>query len=74
MPAPAHVQAATLNRFIAGWKRWTPQDYLATWSDDCVQQLMPYSLGVAARSRAEVNIFLPKMMEALINYEVGTLG
>ncbi|KUI60106.1 hypothetical protein VP1G_11165 [Cytospora mali] len=72
MPAPAHIQAATLDRFIAGWKKWTPEDYLATWSDDCTQQLMPFSLGVPARSRAEVNVFLPKLMTVLTNYELET--
>ena len=74
MPAPAHIQAATLDRFIAGWKKWTPEDMMATWSDDCVQKMLPLSLGVPPRSVAEVKEILPRLMEILTNYEVWISG
>jgi len=73
MPAPAHIQAATLEKFIAGWKKWTPEDWMATWSADCKQRMLPFSLGVPLRSRAEVQVILPKLMEILTNYEASNM-
>ena len=70
MPAPAHIQADTLDRFIAGWKKWTPEDVMATWSSDCVQVMLPLSLGVPPKSISEVKKVLPKLMAILKNYEV----
>lgn len=70
MPAPAHVQADTLDRFIAGWRKWTPEDWMATWSSDCVQVMLPLSLGIPPKSVAEVKGILPKLMEIVTNYEV----
>ncbi|KAL4815781.1 hypothetical protein BDW67DRAFT_185500 [Aspergillus spinulosporus] len=63
MPAPAHIQAATLDKFIAGWKTFTPEAWMASWSADCTQQILPFSLGVPARSRAEAQQVLPKLIE-----------
>ncbi|CZR68583.1 uncharacterized protein PAC_18482 [Phialocephala subalpina] len=70
MPAPAHIQAATLDKFIAGWKKWIPEDWMATWSDDCKQRVLPFSLGLPTKSRADVQAILPKLMEILTNYEL----
>ena len=70
MPAPAHVQADTLDRFIAGWRKWTPEDWMATWSSDCVQVMLPLSLGIPPKSVGEVKGILPKLMEIVTNYEV----
>ncbi|KAA8575245.1 hypothetical protein MFRU_002g02160 [Monilinia fructicola] len=70
MPAPAEVQAATLEKFIAGWKEFTPESWMATWSEDCTQKMLPLSLGVPARSRTEVLGILPKLIGILKNYKV----
>ncbi|TVY84596.1 Monooxygenase ptaG [Lachnellula suecica] len=70
MPAPADIQAATLDKFIKGWKKWTPEDWMATWSDDFKQGMLPFSLGVPSKSRAEAEFILPKLMAILTNYEV----
>lgn len=43
---------------------------MATWSDDCVQRMLPLSLGVPPKSVAEVKAVLPKLMAVLTNYEV----
>jgi hypothetical protein len=71
MPASAEVQEATLNKFIAGWKEWTPEAWMATWSDDCTQKTLPFTLGIPARTLPEVKFMLPKLMGILKNYEVG---
>jgi hypothetical protein len=73
MPAPAEVQAATLHKFIAGWKEFTPESWMATWSEDCTQKMLPLSLGIPARSRTEVLGILPKLIGILKNYKVGNL-
>jgi len=70
MPAPASVQAATIDKFIAAWKRFTPKDMLATWSDDFTQHTLPFSLGHASRTRAQVEATLPKLAQILTNYTV----
>lgn len=74
MPAPAEVQAATLEKFIAGWKEFTPESWMATWSEDCTQKMLPLSLGVPARSRTEVLGILPKLIGILKNYKVSYLS
>ncbi|KAJ6071511.1 hypothetical protein N7499_009525 [Penicillium canescens] len=70
MPAPAHIQAATLQKFLAGWKKFTAQEWMATWSAENTQQILPFSLGVPPRSRAEVQQVLPKLIGVLKNYEM----
>lgn len=70
MPAPLHIQAATLDRYIEGWKHFTAESWMATWSHDCQQKMLPFTLGIPSRSRAEVEIFLPKLMSVLKNYKV----
>ena len=71
MPASAEVQGETLQKFIAAWKRWNAEDWLATFADDFTQVTMPFGLGVPARSRSEVEQVLPKLMQLVQNYEVG---
>lgn len=73
MSAPAHVQAATIDKFIAGWKKLSPKDMFATWSDDATQQALPFSLGHPSRSRAQVETALPRLMQILTNYKVSLL-
>jgi hypothetical protein len=70
MPGPAEAQARTLDQFIEGWKAWTPEAWTASWSPDCLQKMLPFTLGVPAKSLDEVLYILPKMMEVLTNYEV----
>jgi hypothetical protein len=70
MPGAAEIQTRTLEQFIEGWKAWTPEAWTACWSPDCQQQMLPFTLGVPARSLEEVMHVLPKMMEVLTNYEV----
>lgn len=72
MPAPANIQAATLDKFIAGWKTFAPEAWMASWSANCTQQILPFSLGVPARSRTEAQQVLPKLIEILINYEASS--
>ncbi|KAL9111227.1 MAG: hypothetical protein Q9227_004305 [Pyrenula ochraceoflavens] len=69
MPAPASIQVATLDKFIEGWKKWTYEDMTATWSDDCKQRMRPFTMGVPARSRAEVAHVLPTLISVLKNYK-----
>ncbi|KAJ5600238.1 hypothetical protein N7450_001305 [Penicillium hetheringtonii] len=70
MPSPAHIQAATLQKFLAGWKKFTAEEWMATWSTDSRQKLLPFSLGVPSRSRTEVQQVLPKLIGVLNNYEM----
>jgi hypothetical protein len=70
MPAPAETQTATLNKFIDGWKGWTPDGFLASWSEDCAQVTLPFSSGVAPRTRAITEELFPKLMSILTNFEV----
>ncbi|KAI1328250.1 hypothetical protein F5Y16DRAFT_398655 [Xylariaceae sp. FL0255] len=70
MPASAQVQAATLDKFIEGWKTFTAEAWMETWSDDCKQQMLPSTLGIPARFRTETAAFLPKLISVLKNYEM----
>ncbi|ORX99968.1 hypothetical protein BCR34DRAFT_606450 [Clohesyomyces aquaticus] len=53
MPAPAEAQAATLERFIKAWGKWTPQ-FLEEWSEDLTFSTLPFSYGKPTRTRAQV--------------------
>ncbi|KAB8227141.1 uncharacterized protein BDW43DRAFT_304834 [Aspergillus alliaceus] len=70
MPAPAEKQTATLNKFIEGWKGWTPDGFLASWSEDCAQVTLPFSSGVAPRTRAITEELFLKLMSILTNCEL----
>jgi len=73
MPAPAHVQAATINKLIQGWKDWTPDAFLSVWADNCTQTQLPFSGKVPTRTREHVEHFFPILMSLLTNFEVCTL-
>lgn len=73
MSTVAANQVATLEQFIAGWKKFTPEDWMASWSEDCTQKMLPFTMGVPARPRDEVQVVLPKLMEILTNYEAGSM-
>lgn len=70
MPAPTHVQANTLEKFISGWKTGTAEGMTAVFSDNCIQRTLPFSLNIPTRSREEVGVILPKLMGSLRNYQV----
>ncbi|KAI0126597.1 hypothetical protein BJ170DRAFT_412669 [Xylariales sp. AK1849] len=70
MPTTANIQAATLEKFIEGWKEWTPEGCAATFSDDFQQQILPLSLGLPPRSRAETVQFLPTITGVVKNFQV----
>jgi hypothetical protein len=70
MPAPAEIQAATLDKFLTAWKNQAAQDTIALWSDDFKQQLLPYSLGLPSHNRAKAAIVYPKLMGSLKNWQV----
>lgn len=70
MPAAPEVQRATLERFIQGWSGWTPDGFLANWSDDCTQTTLPFTSGVPIRTRAHTVVLFPKLMSTLTNFQV----
>ncbi|PHH92986.1 hypothetical protein CDD83_2819 [Cordyceps sp. RAO-2017] len=70
MLATAEAQAATLERFIQGWSGWTPDGFLATWSEDCTQKQLPYRYGVPLRRRKDVEHLFPILMSLMTNFEL----
>ncbi|KAG0650224.1 Monoogygenase [Hyphodiscus hymeniophilus] len=70
MSSSAETQQVTLDKFIAGWKNWKAEDMIADWSDECTQTVLPFSLGHAPRTRAEVAFTLPKLMGIVSNHEL----
>lgn len=70
MPAPAEVQKKTIDAFLDGWAKWTPEAFLSTWSDDCTQQTLPYSHNVPKRDRANTNHLFPILMSIMDNLQV----
>ncbi|KAH8653813.1 hypothetical protein BX600DRAFT_440865 [Xylariales sp. PMI_506] len=70
MLAPADVQATTLQRFINGWKGWTPEGFLASWTHDCTQQTLPFSLAAPIRSRADSESIFPMMMSFISDFQL----
>lgn len=70
MPAPAHVQAATLEKLLEAWKTLHTKDTMALWSDDFKQRILPLSLELPVQSRAQVEEMYPKLTEALSNWKV----
>ncbi|KAF2209151.1 hypothetical protein CERZMDRAFT_87127 [Cercospora zeae-maydis SCOH1-5] len=70
MPASATIQAATLERFIQGWKEWTPEGMMEVMSAGYTQRTLPFSLGHPPRSKPEVEFMLPKLMEMVTNYKL----
>lgn len=70
MPAPAEVQAATLEKFIKGWSGWTADGFLASWSNDCTQTTLPFSSAVPVRTRAHTEKLFPVLMSVLTNFQV----
>jgi hypothetical protein len=69
MPAAANIQSATLDRFIKGWSKWTP-DFLETWSDDLTFTTLPFSYGKPTRARAQLESRYLLLMSTLTNFQV----
>ena len=69
MSASKEAQAATLNKFIAEWKGWTPDGMLGTVSADFTQTALPFSLGHPPRSKAEVEFMLPRIIKTVQDYK-----
>lgn len=72
MPALAHIQAATLERFVDAWKRWNADDMLATFSDDFTQATFPFRLGLPDKERDAVEQIFPKLVRLVNDYKVRT--
>jgi hypothetical protein len=70
----SEIQAATLDKFIKGWAEWTPESFLATWTDDCTQKNLPFSTESPIKNRAHVEHLFPILMSILTNFEVSILS
>ncbi|KAL2168917.1 hypothetical protein VTG60DRAFT_6687 [Thermothelomyces hinnuleus] len=70
MPAPAAIQAATLDKFIEAWKQWSPGTFFTSWTDNCTMRTLPFSAGVPLRARPETEKFLPVLMGLMSNFEL----
>jgi hypothetical protein len=72
MPPPATIQAATLEKFLAAWRNQDEKETVALWSDDFQQRLLPLSLKVPVKSRAEATAVNSKLIEHLTNWKVSS--
>ncbi|KAG6358774.1 hypothetical protein INS49_012293 [Diaporthe citri] len=70
MPAPAEVQAATLDEFIKGWEGWTPRGFLDTWSNSCTQKTLPFSANVPTRTKDHTEHLFPILMSLLTDFQL----
>nr|POE56462.1 hypothetical protein CFP56_33434 [Quercus suber] len=70
MTDTTQAQAATIQAFVAGWKAWKPDEFLASWSKDCTQHTLPFSAGVPSRSRADTERIFPMLMSIVTNFRV----
>ena len=66
----AAKQAATLEKFIKGWAKWTPESFLESWADGCTQQNLPFSYKSEVKTRDTVEKLFPVLMSILTNFEV----
>lgn len=64
------IQAATLHRYIDGWIGWTVDGFLASWSEDCTQQALPFSSGKPPLSRAQAEQLFPHLMSVMTDFKV----
>lgn len=69
MPAPAAIQKATLDKYIEGWKAWTPEKSLETWSDDVTFKTLPFSAGKPIRTRQQLEPRYVMLIENLTNFQ-----
>jgi len=74
MPGSRDIQAATLQKFIDGWKKWNAEEWMSTFADDFTQVTLPFQLGVPNRTRTQVDHILPALIATVQSYEVrGTI-
>lgn len=66
----AGVQAKTLKKYIDGWRGWTVDGFLASWSEDCTQQALPFSSGKPLLTRTNAERLFPHLMSIMTNFEV----
>ncbi|KAL1854847.1 hypothetical protein VTK73DRAFT_8684 [Phialemonium thermophilum] len=66
----AEVQKATLDRFIQTWAEWSPDGFMETWTDDCTQQNLPFSMNSDVKTREQVKHFFPVLMSLLTNFKL----
>ncbi|EED13797.1 conserved hypothetical protein [Talaromyces stipitatus ATCC 10500] len=71
IPAPAHVQKETIDKFLDTWGNSKAQDTINLWSDDFEQRLLPFSLQQPVRRREHAEFFYPKLVNNLANWKVG---
>lgn len=69
MPASVEVQSAAIEKFISGWRKWTPKDMLASFSADCTQTALPSVAEKKTHSRAELDQLFPVLMSTLSNFQ-----
>lgn len=75
MPTSAEVQAATLKKFIEGWRSWVPQNMLTAMSESCTQTTLPFRCGTGnPKPKAELEKLFPILMSTLTNFEVSKHG
>ncbi|RMZ74761.1 hypothetical protein DV737_g5767, partial [Chaetothyriales sp. CBS 132003] len=67
---PADVQQQTLTNFIAAWETWSAEGMIACFSPDIEQRSMPLALGIPGRTRKEIEFVLPKLVQAVDNYDL----
>lgn len=73
MPAPHHVQVATLERFVDAWKRWSAEDMIAEFADDFTQATLPFGMGIPERQKSAVQQVLPVLVGTVSDYKVRTI-
>ncbi|WPA99640.1 uncharacterized protein RHO25_004258 [Cercospora beticola] len=71
MVPAAEIQAKTLQKYIDGWRGWTVDGFLASWSEKCTQQALPLSSGKPLMTRAEATKLFPHLMSVMSDFKVG---
>ncbi|KAL9479475.1 hypothetical protein ACSS6W_004261 [Trichoderma asperelloides] len=54
VPHDASLQAATIDRFVEGWKINSGEAWTELWADGCTNTILPFSLNCAPMSKADV--------------------
>ncbi|KAK5075030.1 hypothetical protein LTS08_001887 [Lithohypha guttulata] len=70
MSGSNQTQRNTLETFIQGWRGWTPEGMMATFSDDCTQSALPFTMHQPQRNMQDIKAALPKLIRVVDNYEL----
>lgn len=70
MSSTIETQRNTLETFIDGWKGWTPEGMMSTFSDDCTQSALPFTMHQPRRNIEDMRAVLPRLMGVVDNYQV----